>query len=65
SGGFSGGLLAWLALEPTKAARDDIPAAVGGLVAALGLIGAALWLERSCRVPEQPDHKNGADSGRS
>jgi hypothetical protein len=64
SGGFSGGLLAWLALEPTKAARDDIPAAVGGLVAALGLIGAALWLERSCRVPEQPDHKNGAGSGR-
>lgn len=64
SGGFSAGLLAWLALEPTKAARDDIPAAVAGVAAALALIAAALWLERSCRVPEQPDRKNGADSGR-
>jgi hypothetical protein len=56
--GFSGGLLTWLLLEPTKAARDDVPATVGGLVAALALIGAALWLERACRVPEQPDRKD-------
>ncbi|MEU4691734.1 DUF3180 domain-containing protein [Actinoplanes sp. NPDC023714] len=56
--GFSAGLLTWLLLEPTKAARDDIPATVGGLVAALALIGAALWLERACRVPEQPDRKD-------
>ncbi|BAL93005.1 hypothetical protein AMIS_77850 [Actinoplanes missouriensis 431] len=56
--GFSAGLLTWLLLEPTKAARDDIPATAGGLVAALALIGAALWLERSCRVPEQPDRQD-------
>ncbi|WP_148308353.1 DUF3180 domain-containing protein [Actinoplanes friuliensis] len=63
-GGFSAGLLAWLALEPTRAARDDVPAAVGGVAAALALVGAALWLERSCRVPEQPDQKGGGESGR-
>jgi hypothetical protein len=53
--GFSAGLLAWLALEPTRAARDDVPAAIGGVVASLALVGAALWLERSCRVPERPE----------
>jgi hypothetical protein len=65
SAGFSAGLLAWLAIEPTKAARDDVPAAVAGLVAALALVVAALWLERSCRVPDQPDGKDDDDSGRS
>jgi hypothetical protein len=54
-GGFSAGLLAWLALEPTKAATDDVPAAIGAVVASVGLVAAALWLERSCRVPDQPD----------
>ena len=53
--GFSAGLLAWLALEPTRAARDDVPAAVGGVIASLALVGAALWLERSCRVPDRPE----------
>jgi hypothetical protein len=62
--GFSAGLLAWLALEPTRAARDDVPAALAGVVAALALVAAALWLERSCRVPEQPDQKDGGGSGR-
>jgi divalent metal cation (Fe/Co/Zn/Cd) transporter len=62
--GFSAGLLAWLALEPTKAARDDVPAAIAGVVAALALVVAALWLERSCRVPEQPDQKDGGKPGR-
>ena len=56
--GFSAGLLGWLLLEPTRAAREDVPATVGGMVAALALIGAALWLERSCRVPEQPDRQD-------
>ncbi|MEV6600512.1 DUF3180 domain-containing protein [Actinoplanes sp. NPDC051346] len=62
--GFSAGLLAWLALEPTKAATDDVPAAVGGVVSSLALIGAALWLERACRVPDEPDQKDGGDPGR-
>lgn len=63
-GGFSAGLLAWLTLEPTRAARDDVPASIGGVVASAALIAAALWLERSCRVPEQPEEKNGKSSGR-
>jgi hypothetical protein len=62
--GFSAGLLAWLALEPTRAARDDVPAAIAGVAAALALVGAALWLERSCRVPERPDQKDGGEQGR-
>ena len=35
--------------------------AVGGLLASLALVGAALWLERSCRVPERPDDERGQD----
>ncbi|WP_051167880.1 DUF3180 domain-containing protein [Actinoplanes sp. N902-109] len=62
--GFSAGLLAWLALEPTEAAHDDVPAGIGGVVAALALVGAALWLERACRVPKEPDRKGGDDSDR-
>nr|WP_106127652.1 DUF3180 domain-containing protein [Pseudosporangium ferrugineum] len=62
--GFSAGLLAWLALEPTKAATDDVPAAIAGVVSSLALVGAALWLERACRVPKEPDRKNGGDPGR-
>jgi hypothetical protein len=58
-------VLAWLALEPTKAARDDVPAAIGGVAGALALLAAALWLEHSCRIPDQPDRSGGDDSGRS
>jgi hypothetical protein len=65
SAGFSLGLVAWLAMEPTRAARDDLPVAVSGLVGALALIGAALWLERACRIPEQPDTKDEDDQDRS
>jgi hypothetical protein len=53
--GFYAGLDAWLLLQPTAAAGNDVPAATAGLVASLGLVGAALWLERSCRVPKRPD----------
>jgi hypothetical protein len=62
--GFSAGLVAWLVLEPTKAARDDRPTAIGGLVAAVLLVGAALWLERACRVPPDPDRTDENDSDR-
>jgi hypothetical protein len=64
STGFSTGLSAWLAMEPTQAAHDDLPAAVGGLVSAVLLIAAALWLERSCRIPDRPDSKDEDDSDR-
>jgi len=62
--GFSAGVLAWLVLEPTRAARDDVPAAVGGVVASLALVGAALWLERACRVPDQRDRSDTDESDR-
>jgi hypothetical protein len=62
SAGFSTGLLTWLAMQPTEPAHDDLPAAAGGLVAALMLVGAALWLERACRIPEQPDSEEEDDN---
>lgn len=55
SAGFTAGLLVWLLLEPTREAASSVPVAATTLVAAAALIGAALWLERSCRVPERPD----------
>jgi len=64
SAGFSAGLLCWLVLEPTKAARDDVPAATGALISAVLLVGAALWLERSCRVPGDRDKEGENDSDR-
>jgi hypothetical protein len=64
-GGFSLGLLSWLVLEPTKAARDDVPTALGGVIASLVLVGAALWLEWSCRVPEDPEATDRDKPGRS
>ena len=64
SAGFSAGLVTWLTMEPTQAAHDDLPVAAGGLVSALALVGAALWLERSCRIPEQPDAKDEDETDR-
>lgn len=59
--GFCAGLVVWLVFEPTRAAANDVPAATAGLVASLALVAAALWLERSCRVPEQPDQDRSDD----
>jgi hypothetical protein len=53
--GFYAGLDAWLIIERTRAAVNDIPATTAGLLAAVALLVAALWLERSCRVPQRPD----------
>jgi hypothetical protein len=36
----------------------DLPAAVGGFVASLVLVVAALLLERACRVPHKPDESD-------
>jgi hypothetical protein len=59
--GFFAGMTGWLLLERTRAASEDLPAAIGGLVGAAALIAAALWLERSCRVPERPDDDEDED----
>ncbi|WIM96238.1 DUF3180 domain-containing protein [Actinoplanes oblitus] len=56
--GFSAGVLAWLVLEPTDAARSDLPTVATTLVAAAALVGTALWLERACRVPDRPDRQD-------
>jgi hypothetical protein len=56
-GGFYAGMLVWLLAWGTQlshADRDVAPTA-GGLIAALALIAAALWLEYSCRVPKRPE----------
>ena len=54
--GFYAGLTGWLFVE-TDQGRDRGPAGrrCGARSPSLALVGAALWLERSCRVPEQSD----------
>ncbi|MEO3776249.1 DUF3180 domain-containing protein [Micromonospora sp. B11E3] len=59
--GFSAGLTGWLLIEPTQAAATDRPAAGASLLASLALVAAALWLERSCRVPERPEDEREPD----
>jgi hypothetical protein len=61
--GYSAGLLAFYVLSPTEFSRNAVPATVGGVISSLGLVGAALALERACRVPDQPDRKDEGDSG--
>ncbi|WP_408630998.1 DUF3180 domain-containing protein [Micromonospora inositola] len=56
--GFYAGLTGWLLVERTRAATEDRPAAGAGLLASLALVAAALWLERSCRVPEKDDDED-------
>ena len=48
-------------VDPLAVARY----AVLAKASSLALVGAALWLERSCRVPERPDQKDGGESGRT
>jgi hypothetical protein len=61
--GFSAGILIWLVMEPTDSAKSDLSTVATTLVAAVALIGTALWLERSCRVPDRPDREDD-DTGR-
>src|SRR5439155_2004337 len=56
--GLYGGILVWLLVvkgPQNPAAATDLPPTATGFVAALALIGAALWLERACRVPRPPE----------
>lgn len=60
TGALLTGLWAGLLIELTtaagrvQAAADDLPGTVAALLAALILIGAAVFLERGCRTPPQP-----------
>jgi len=55
--GFYVGLLVWLLAQRGRltAASSDIAPTSAGVVAALALVVAALWLERACRVPKRPE----------
>jgi hypothetical protein len=54
--GIYGGVLVWVWSESSTNphAGSDVAPAAQGLAAALLLVGAALWLERCCRVPAPP-----------
>lgn len=54
------GVLAWVWTHRGQlaAASDDVLPAALGTGAALLLLLAALWLERSCRIPKRPDDED-------
>lgn len=54
-GGGYAGLLLYLVGDGTDAAMRDQPYAAVAVATALLLVGAALVLERACRVPEDPE----------
>jgi hypothetical protein len=64
--GAYAGLLVWLApqRELLTHAGQDLPPAIVGLVGALCLTLAGLWLERSCRVPPPPPDEDRIDEDR-
>ena len=55
--GAYGGIAAWALAERghLTVAQQNLVPSIAGLVGALALAAAALWLERSCRVPKPPD----------
>jgi len=55
--GIWAGLLVYVVprLGQLAAARSDTAVGAFGVVAAVALIAAALWLEYSCRTPAPPD----------
>lgn len=62
-GGFYVGLVPWLVVEANRlsGAAEDLPPAVGGVVASGGLLAAGFLLERGCRVPPDSDHADERD----
>jgi hypothetical protein len=47
-------------LDYLAAAGDDTRTGVIGVLAAIALVGAALWLEFCCRTPKPPDERSDA-----
>ncbi|WP_019201050.1 DUF3180 domain-containing protein [Tsukamurella sp. 1534] len=58
--GFFGGVLVFLLTEGDRlaATHADRPGAWIGLLGAAVLLGAALWLERCCRTPDDPEDQS-------
>lgn len=56
-GGFYAAVAGWLLIERQRNIHpaQDLPAVFAGVGACVVLLVAALWLERSCRIPKQPD----------
>jgi hypothetical protein len=58
--GAYGGIAAWALSERERltAAAQNLAPAIAGVVGGLGLVAAALLLERACRVPKPPDDED-------
>jgi hypothetical protein len=56
-GGMYLGMTSWLLSqrEVLTKVSNDLPQAILGVVGSALLVAAALWLERSCRIPPPPD----------
>jgi hypothetical protein len=53
--GYYAGITAWLLTEQQNSyAQDDLGPAAVGTIGSAALVAAALYLERSCRVPPPP-----------
>jgi hypothetical protein len=65
--GAYAGIAAWALTERGRleVADRNLPPSVAGMVGALALVGAALVLERACRVPKRPDEEEDTSDGRS
>jgi hypothetical protein len=63
--GAYGGVVAWAVSERDRltVAANNLPPAIAGVVGALGLVAAALQLERACRVPPPPEDEDGDGRG--
>lgn len=61
--GLYGGALVWVLQQRGQlaAAADDVAPAAIGVIGAVLLLAAALWLEHACRVPDQPDDSDDDD----
>lgn len=58
------GVFIYLERLSSVVAGDEVPAAVIGALCAAALIAAGLWLEHTCRTPDQPDRDHQGDSRR-
>ncbi|MGH8879012.1 MAG: DUF3180 domain-containing protein [Stackebrandtia sp.] len=58
AGAYAGVVVYLFAHRELVAAGQDLPVAAFGFVSCLVLVAAALWLERACRIPEDPDDED-------
>ena len=63
-GGLYLGTTAWLLTQRGVLAQvsDNLPQAVLGTAGSILFVAAALWLERSCRVPRPPRDSEGHEA---